>query len=140
MKNCIALVFLPENKIKEQFDILFRKLNVSDKAQLSSFIEYFSSTWLDGLYSIQIGNKYGLDIKHRTNNYVEGWHSYLDRVIPIHPNIYVFIKGIKDMPIPAHAQIIMAKATAGHSPPKSKLKYIRLDKKNQKSIHKASSW
>jgi len=39
------------------------------------------------------------------------------------------------MPIPAHAQIIMAKATAGHSPPKSKLKYIRLDKKNQ-----ASSW
>ena len=79
-------------------------------------------------------NKYGADHLHRTNNRVEVWHSTLVKKLPIHPNIYVFINGLKA--IQAGTQVTLLKADAGESPPKRRPKYIAFENAIQKLTQK----
>ena len=127
VQHCNALAFIPSIEVVTKFEEAVGSLSPENRTQLAEFIEYFRATWLDGLFPINMWNKYGCDIRHRTNNAMEGWHSSLRRLLPTHPNIFVFIGAIKQIQV--GAQVTMAKALAGQSPPKSKLKYRKLDEK-----------
>ena len=102
-------------------------LSDQDHLKLALFIEYFRSTWLYGSFSTEMWNKYGQDKHHQTNNAVESWHASLKHLLPTYPNIYIFIDDLKKQQ--AIGQLTIAKADAGQSPVKQKLKYRRLDKK-----------
>ena len=85
----------------------------------------FRLTWLNGIFRINMWNKYGMDHRHRTNNAMESWHSSLNKCLPVHSNIYIFIHGLKICQ--ATAKINLCKAKAGSSPRRRK-KYIQLEK------------
>ena len=132
VQHCNA--FIPSIEVVTKFEEAVGSLSAENRTQLAEFIEYFRATWLDGLFPIQMWNKYGCDIHHHTNNAMEGWHSSLRHLLPTHPNIFVFIGAIKQIQV--GVQVTMAKALAGQSPPKSKLKYRKLDEKVLKAHNK----
>jgi hypothetical protein len=130
VEKCNALAFVPPAEVRGMFDELVNLLSVPDQHQLQGFIAYFRSTWLNGNFSIDMWNKYGADIHHRTNNAMESWHATLKLILPAHPNIYVLIGVLKQQQ--ALAKVNIAKAAAGQSPPKRKAKYRKLEEKLQK--------
>jgi len=103
------------------FIIIKHLLSIDDIRKLAFFINYFTSTWLEGSFPITMWNKCGCDKHHRTNNAMENWHGRLNKVLPKHPNIFVFISALKQDN--SNAEVTMAKATTGQSPPKGKPKY-----------------
>ena len=112
---CNALAFIPIGEVSSEFSELVAQLSDSDKGQLAPFIDYFKLTWLSGTFPLQLWNKYGCDKHHRTNNAMENWHGRINKLLPTHLNIFIFINAIKDDQ--ANAQITMAKADVGQSPP-----------------------
>jgi hypothetical protein len=127
VQKCIALAFIPASEVAQVFEDLVGSLATENLVPLQPFINYFRSTWLNGLYQIRLWNKYGVDHRHRTNNAMEGWHSGLKRKLPIHPNIYVFIKFVKTEI--ACATVTIEKATCGEEPPRRKPRYVELEKR-----------
>ena len=130
VQKCIALSFIPPEEVVSKFEELVCGLDSNKKNDLDIFINYFRHTWLNGLYQIAMWSKYGCDHRHRTNNAMEGWHSQLKRLLPIHPNIFIFIHGLKKMQAITHMNI--SKADAGASPPQRKPKYVKLEVKLKK--------
>jgi len=65
---------------------------------------------------------------------MESWHAGLGRMLPTHPNIFVFIHAIKQQH--ACSKIIKVKAKIGDRPPKRKPKYKKLEEKIQKGFNK----
>ena len=131
---CNAFAFIPIGEVSIKFSELVAQLSDSDKGQLAPFIDYFKLTWLSGTFPLQLWNKYGCDKHHRTNNAMENWHGRINKLLPTHPNIFIFINAIKDDQ--ANAQITMAKADVGQSPPPSKPKYRKLEDKLTKAYEK----
>lgn len=124
---CIALAFVPENEVIEQFSNITDSLTDNDRNKLRPFIDYFQSTWINGTFSVKLWNKYRCDKFKRTNNAMESWHSSLKRVMPRHPNIFTFINIMKEQQ--ALTKIAIFKAEAGSLPPTGNLKYNRLNEK-----------
>ena len=62
---------------------------------------------------------------------MEGWHSGLNKCLPVHPNIFIYIHAIKICQASAEKDI--SKSEAGASPPRRKPKYIRLEEKISKA-------
>jgi hypothetical protein len=131
IKKCVALAFIPVSEVLSTFDILTNTLPNDDRSKLDSFITYFFSTWLRG-YNLNMWNKYNMASENRTNNVLESWHSGLKRLLPTHPNIFVFVTALKQMQ--ALTQITIAKADCGVTPPKRQRKYVELNKRLEKAF------
>ena len=59
--------------------------------RIDYFVEYFGRTWINGQYRISQWNYYDCH-GPRTNNHVEGWHSWLKKIVrESHPNIFEII-------------------------------------------------
>ena len=127
----MALAFIPENEVEEQFDACITGLSADHLNILQDFISYFRDTWVNGLFCRRMWNKYGLDHLHRTNNRVESWHSTLKKKLPIHPNIFVFINALKV--IESGGQLVLLRVDAGEEPPRRRVKYVQLEEAIQKS-------
>jgi len=90
----MALAFLPTSEVKNFFDNLKAKY-VSDP-QVQKFHDYFSNTWIDGLFAINLWNQFDVPDQQRTNNTVEGWHCRFGGYVrSVHPNIYILLSHIK---------------------------------------------
>jgi len=127
VEKCVALAFIPETEVTRTFNMLVQSLSARALEKLNVFVPYFQNTWLNGTFSLPLWNKYGLDNQHRTNNAMESWHGQLNKMLPSHPNIFVFLSAIQKQHTCASVKI--AKANAGESPPISRRKYVMLEKK-----------
>ena len=134
IQRCIALAFIPLAEVEDMFMDMEISLTATDNDRLRRFISYFRSTWLNGIFAVSMWNKYGNDHYHRTNNAMESWHAELKKCLTVHPNIFVFIHGLKICQ--ASTKVAISKAEAGASPPKRKLKYVKLEEKIQKAFDK----
>ena len=139
VQMCMALAFIPEHEVIEQFDICEKSVLPTESFALTEFISYFRLTWLNSIFSISLWNKYGMDYLHRTNNQVESWHATLRHKIATTPNIFVLIRALKLQA--SSTSIIVQKADAGVPPPKRTPKYEKLEQQLQKlhSEHSAGS-
>lgn len=133
VQKCIALAFIPQTEVVCVFDRLVNVLPDAEHVKLDPFIAYFRNTWLNG-YSLILWNKYDTSYKNRTNNVVESFHSSLKRLLPTHPNIYVFVNALKK--IHACAKLEIAKAACDASPPKRQRKYVKLEERLAKAFSK----
>lgn len=64
-QSCVALAFVPEGEVVDQFELLLADLPESTRIQLAEFVDYMRSNWLDTKYPIRLWNKYGDDHLHR---------------------------------------------------------------------------
>ena len=87
---------------------LVHRLSDEEQTKLASFIDYFRATWLGGMFPISMWNKNGTDRQHRTNNAMESWHASLRRLLPTHPNLFIFIHAIKTQQ--ASSKIVVCQA------------------------------
>ena len=127
IQKCIALAFIPPSEVNDKFHELVHRLSDEEQTKLASFIDYFRATWLGGMFPIPMWNKYGTVRQHRTNNAMESWHASLRRLLPTHPNLFIFIHVIKTQQ--AFSKILVCQADGGKSPSKPKLKYRQLDER-----------
>jgi hypothetical protein len=127
VQSCVALAFVPAAEVTDQFEQLLSELTETNRVLVEGFVQYFRYTWLNGLYSISMWNKYGADHLHRTNNAVESWHAGLNRRLPSHPNIFVFVSEIKRRQ--SIAEQAMQNADNCEDRPRRKVKYIKLEKR-----------
>jgi len=137
----MALAFVPDTEVQRQFEGLVANLNDVHKCMLERFITYFDETWVDGVFSLKMWNKYGQDYLHRTNNRVESWHSTLNQKLPsAHPNIFTVIKVLKSCEAGTQ-KTLLGQADIGESPPKRRQKYIKLEKNLKKAhaLHQAGT-
>ena len=123
--SCFAFAFLPESEIVRVFNEIVNKLSPCKLALLNAFLNYYRTTWLDGLFPLRMWNKCGQDHLHRTNNAVESRHAGLRHNLPCHPNIFVFIREIKRRQ--SLAQLAVLRANNGEDRSRRKLKYVKLE-------------
>ncbi|CAF0802873.1 unnamed protein product [Brachionus calyciflorus] len=91
-----SLAFVPINRFEESFQHILDCIPIKI-TQIDLFIKYFQGTWIRGNFKPEIWNHYDTTTP-RTNNHVEGFNSALKhRVDSFKPNIYSFIKTIKDI-------------------------------------------
>ena len=135
----MALAFVPQADVISLFNACLSQLNEPHTMLLHRFIDYFSDTWLDGMFPIKMWNKYGQDFLHRTNNRVESWHSTLKQKLPMYPNIFMLINALKMME--CGTELTLLKADAGESPPRRRIKYVKLEEKLKRAndLHKNGS-
>ena len=134
---CMALPFIPIYEVEHQFNICVSVLNTvnsTDFHTLASFITYFRSTWINGMFPLSMWNQFQHDHQHRTNDQIESWHSSLQTKLPNKPNIFVLIRALKLDE--SCRQIQIEKVDAGESPPRRKLKYVKLEAKRSKMYQK----
>ena len=84
--NC--LIWLKENKPN----------NLSKVKELSNFILYFESTWVNGNFPVNMWNHFETDVHDpRTNNHSEGTNRGRNRLVGSNkPCIYTFIDSFKN--------------------------------------------
>ena len=83
--------------------------------QVDILVKYFDSTWVNGQFQFQQWNCFDFDGPH-TNNYVEGWHSWLKKVVgKPHPNIFDHIVVIKK--VEATTKMKMQLCESARGPP-----------------------
>jgi hypothetical protein len=103
IKCLTALAFLPVHRVVGAFNELrghFFPVQANDETtiKLNELLDYFEHTWLrnEQQISIEMWNVSHLD-DHRTNNAVEGWHHKLKITMGIKPNLWKFIKCLKQL-------------------------------------------
>ena len=115
---------------------------------LSDFIHYFEKTWIGlkhhgrrrrPLFSIELWNVRDRveRVLPRTNNYVEGWHRAFDiRINITHPTLSKLIRKI--IMEQSDNEITLEKVRCGHELPKSKKKYVQLNRRLEKLVDEYS--
>jgi len=94
VQSHMAVAFLPVSCVSETVGRLHTEY--ADNDAVVAFLQYFRSTWLDGMFTVALWNQYNVDSRMRTNNYVESWHAWFNRVVRgAHPILYIFIAHIK---------------------------------------------
>lgn len=92
IKSILALPFLPQEKIANHFESMYRALTPYLQNRFLAFRRYYQNQWLT-----RIGPRgfsvFGL--QHRTNNVIESWHSLLKRKLDIHPYAWDFFCNYK---------------------------------------------
>ena len=127
----MALSFLPINHVVNRFQACVDRLSNVHYMLLTHFIDYFRSTWLDGIFSLKMWNHFLCDNNHRTNNRIESWHATLKHKIPSKPNIFILIKNLQSEE--ALANISWDKAEIGEEPPARRRKYVLFEKSLEKT-------
>lgn len=99
-RGAMALAFLPVDQVRQGWEFLCQRYNVSDHMEYVSqhvqgFIRYYERQWLSTDEQLTLWNvsERGND---RTNNRVEGWHYYLVLKFRRHPQFWKFIDLLKD--------------------------------------------
>jgi hypothetical protein len=62
--------------------------------ELIEFMDYFTETWLEGSFPLELWNHEDHN-QQRTNNNIEGYNNSLTKFLGFHPNIWLFINKIK---------------------------------------------
>ncbi|CAF1213794.1 unnamed protein product [Didymodactylos carnosus] len=70
-----GIPFLPTHLAQSTYDEVVDSTPLRIRHKMQPFYHYFTNTWLNGQYAIQVWNVYGQD--RRTNNDIESWHSKL---------------------------------------------------------------
>ena len=93
VQKMAAIAFCPPSFVRPAW--LAVQQEAPQIPQVDSLVEYFDSTWVNGQFQFQQWNYFDFD-GPRTNNYVEGWHSRLKKVVgKPHPNIFELIEVMK---------------------------------------------
>ena len=124
LRRTAALAFVPKRFVR----LAWHGVKVSKPTHLpriDEFVDYFESTWITGIFTLQHWNVYENN-SYRTNNHVEGWHDRLKRVVgKSHPNIYEFIEVIQREQ--SSTEIAMLQLQAGAQPPRKGTRAITRD-------------
>ena len=126
LRRTAALAFVPVRFVR----LAWQGIKASKPTHLpriDEFVDYFQSTWITGVFTLQHWNVYENDT-YRTNNHVEGWHYRLKRAVgKLHPNIYEFIEVIQREQ--AATEISILQLDAGARPPRRGIRAIARDRK-----------
>lgn len=100
VKRLLALPFLPQDKIRDHFEAMFRALTPLLQNKFRAFRRYYRDQWLTRIgpegFSV-----FGL--KDRTNNVIESFHAMLRRKLDIHPFAWDFF--CKDIKYSQHERV-----------------------------------
>ena len=102
LRKVIALGFLPIALVRNNFTLLRHARDtvrlIRRYPSLIDFLTYVQNTYLDGNFPIQLWNVFEKDMDCRTNNNAEAFHrAWNSRVGVRHPNIWIFVRHLKDL-------------------------------------------
>ncbi|KAI6646006.1 hypothetical protein LOD99_13259 [Oopsacas minuta] len=144
MKQFRALAFVPEIDVIPCYGELTDSLSNDLVDDLSAFSHYFEKTLiglehhgqrLRPLFSIELRNVRDRmeRVLPRTNDFVEGWHRAFDiRINTTHPTLSKLIRKI--IMEQRDNEITLEKDRCGHELPKSKKKYVQLNRRLEKLV------
>ena len=102
IRKVMSLGFLPVPLVRNNFRLIqharsTRRL-IRRYPALRDFFDYVGNTYIDGNFRIPLWNVYDKNMDCRTNNNAESFHrSWSNRVIVSHPNIWIYIRHLKDL-------------------------------------------
>ncbi|XP_072394779.1 uncharacterized protein [Diabrotica undecimpunctata] len=86
---CAALAYLPIEDIDDGWLCIQETSPISEK--MEQFYDYFVKQWLENTHiTKEMWNCY--DLRHRSNNVLEGWNHRLNTLIRPHPNVFQLVK------------------------------------------------
>ncbi|XP_060082120.1 uncharacterized protein LOC132561410 [Ylistrum balloti] len=124
VRRAAVLPLIPPQRIEDYwFNAMDDLEDVDLQVDTTPFTDYVTTQWIEG--DRHVWNHFDNDGPRTTNN-LEGWHSKLKKRIPhAHPNIYLFIRVLKD--IQAANDINRIQRAAGGLPVPKRRRYRNLD-------------
>ncbi|XP_060065086.1 uncharacterized protein LOC132545413 [Ylistrum balloti] len=124
VRRAAVLPLIPPQRIEDYwFNAMDDLEDVDLPVDTTPFTDYVTTQWIEG--DRHVWNHFDNDGPRTTNN-LEGWHSKLKKRIPHeHPNIYLFIRVLKD--IQAANDINRIQRAAGGLPVPKRQRYWNLD-------------
>ncbi|XP_060071015.1 uncharacterized protein LOC132550930 [Ylistrum balloti] len=124
VRHAAVLPLIPPQRIEDYwFNAMDDLEDVDLPVDTTPFTDYVTTQWIEG--DRHVWNHFDNDGPRTTNN-LEGWHSKLKKRIPhAHPNIYLFIRVLKD--IQAANDINRIQRAAGGLPVLKRRRYWNLD-------------
>jgi len=133
-----ALAFVPPGEVLQAYEELANSPFFQQNACLHPLLDYFERTWVgqmnirtgvrgSPLFRVPLWNarEATLNGEHRSTNSLEGWHrQFYGRVGATHPNIWTYIKDLKDEQILVNLKI--ENFLRGRPPPKKDVNMRRL--------------
>lgn len=87
-KRLFTLALIPVDEVPSQFAVIAEEASKLNLSRIPEFLEYFTQTWLEGLFPVKYWNHYET-IGPKTNNHVEGYHNKLNKAMDTNkPNIF----------------------------------------------------
>ena len=83
-----SLAVVPIDRFIEAYNIV--KMNQPSDIDVKPILKYFENTWINGDYSIQDWNQFGV-YNDRTNNNVEIYNKQINKKLQTKPNLLKFI-------------------------------------------------
>ncbi|CAF0758007.1 unnamed protein product [Didymodactylos carnosus] len=123
-----GIPFLPTHLVQSTYDEVVDSTPLRIRHKMQPFYHYFSNTWLNGQYAIEVWNVYGQD--RRTNNDVESWHSKLSRLLQTQPTVWRWIETLQAQYVLVQHDI--ERLRAGTYKGRKNLKYQKLNRTVQR--------
>jgi hypothetical protein len=129
VKKITALALVPLECVDDVWAQICSSLNGQD-TRIDEFTNHIHRVWLSNehpLYNRSVWSQFG-DLRGRTNNYCEGFHSKINRLIhKTHPNFYEVLDILKT--IQFTNQLELLRLLRGGEPKARKKNFVEQDKK-----------